>query len=289
MKAAPSCAACEGERARVREHLEGALQVLQTRGLPVTARRARLVSELRRYTDEGRFPINETSPDRAMPAFIDAHGTRCAMAFLIENHGGEDLVARVAANDNHGFVHSLAASSDLRAWLRAWDLSIDEAARIQPGYCWTAAHCTCKNSAGAQTVLEVVDGKITKIHGKPSDHKVGDPLDRGYRDRKQTNTFLVVPYFVQREKGRTERMYEWKMVDEDIVTCGVVDKGVIKEHAIRALLSADCTKTLESIDPKYTKDCRPFERHLRNYGPTMGMFTIAVSTALWLRRRRERA
>ena len=150
MKAAPSCPACEGERARVREHLDGALRML---GSPVSSRRARLVSELRRYTDEGRFPINESSPDRAMPAFIDAHGTRCAMASLIENHGGEDLVARVAANDNHGFVHALAASSDLRAWLRAWDLSIEEAARIQPSYCWTAAHCTCTNTSCAQTVL----------------------------------------------------------------------------------------------------------------------------------------
>jgi hypothetical protein len=270
----------------VRAHLEGALSLLQPTALR-SARRARLVAELRRYIDEGVFPRNDFSPERAMPAFIDATGTRCAMAFLVENHGGERLVARVAANDNHGFVHGLAVDSDLRAWLDAWELSVDEAARIQPSYCWTAAHCTCKNTSGAQTVLEVVDGKVIKVHGKQGDDKVGDMPDGGYSAKQHGNTFLVVPYFVHVE-GRKDKQYEWKQIDNGTVTCAVIDQGVKKEHAIRALLSPKCHETLQAIDPKYTKDCRPFRRHAAlDIGAPFGLVATALGAAIWVRRRRE--
>lgn len=212
------------------------------------------------------------------------------MAFLVEGHGGAHLVARVAANDNHGFVHTLAVDSDLRAWLRAWDLSVDEAARIQPSYCWTAAHCTCKNVGGAQTVLEVEDGRVLKVHGKPTVEKVGDLVENGGPKRKGESgggSYLVVPYVVDFD-GKKERRLEWKQIAGGTVTCGVIDQGVKKEHAIRALLSPSCASTLESIDPKYTKECRPFRRHAGNdLGTIGGLFATALGAAVWVRRRRE--
>ena len=99
-----------------------------------------------------------------------------------------------------------------------------------------------------------------------------------------------MPYLVDRGNGRKDREYEWKQIDNGTVTCAVIDQGVKKEHAIRALLSANCTKTLEAIDPKYTKECRPLKRPRRGatLGPTIGMLTIAIGGALWVRRRRER-
>jgi hypothetical protein len=273
------------ESARIRNHIEGALELVASeRAAPPLrgdrrARRTQLANELRRYVDAGRFPVNDFAPDRMLPAFIDGRGTRCAMAHLIEQHDGAALVANVARDANHGLVRELALSSDLRAWLDAWGLSIEEAARIQPGYCWTPAHCTCVNVNAAKTVLEVQDGRVVKVHGKPTDEAVGDAVDGG---SSRAGTFLVVPYVVTMG-DRTERRLEWKRVDDGTVTCGVIDKGVKKEHAIQAILSSNCHGTLEKIDPKYVKECRPFK-----LGAVGGFVVTALGAAVWIRRRQER-
>ena len=70
--------------------------------------------------------------DRAMPYFIDADGTRCAMAHLLELGGAAALVARIANEKNNAFVEELANGQELPAWLDASGLSVAEAARIQP-------------------------------------------------------------------------------------------------------------------------------------------------------------
>jgi hypothetical protein len=72
------------------------------------------------------------------PVFIDEHGTRCAMAHLIEEGGGADLAHAIARGENLAFVPQLAADAryrpELVAWLDRNGLTAAEAARIQPAY-----------------------------------------------------------------------------------------------------------------------------------------------------------
>ena len=57
--------------------------------------------------DRGIFPRN---PDfrKPTPYFVDADGTRCAVAHLIEASGELELVQAVATRRNNATVHALA-------------------------------------------------------------------------------------------------------------------------------------------------------------------------------------
>lgn len=135
----PSGTGTEGERARIQAHLERVEQELLSRDVSdlsaaQRAARARHITALRDYRLRGVFPHNHDFSDRRMPYFIDRHGTRCAMAHLIERSGGSDLVRRVAATNNNARVRELAGDSELIAWLEEEGLTVEEAAKIQPGY-----------------------------------------------------------------------------------------------------------------------------------------------------------
>jgi hypothetical protein len=127
------------EVARIRHHLEGAEAQLLSRDISgfTPARRvarARMVAALRAYRERGLFPHNHRILDVRTPVFIDEHGTRCAMAWLIERSGGAALVARIARTRNLARIRDLAGDPDLAAWLDRNGLTVAEAARIQPEY-----------------------------------------------------------------------------------------------------------------------------------------------------------
>jgi hypothetical protein len=84
--------------------------------------------------ERGRFPKNRDFPGQRVPYFIDADGTRCAMAHLIECAGDSGLVARVARTRNNARVRELADDPELVAWLDRNGITLREAARIQPQY-----------------------------------------------------------------------------------------------------------------------------------------------------------
>jgi len=128
----------EREDARVAAGLAGAESELRRRDvshLPIAVRRVRsfLLDSLRDYRLAGRYPRNHSRREPT-PVFIDAHGTRCAMAHLLETMGAYALVARVARDANLARIHDLASDPELLRWLAAMGLTVDEAARIQPTY-----------------------------------------------------------------------------------------------------------------------------------------------------------
>jgi hypothetical protein len=136
------------ERSRVRGHIWGAERSARACRVRLSAlqaaNRGLLLDELRRYRERGRFPLNHSVRGRRVPEFIDVHGTRCAMAHLIEVSGHGELVRFVAETANHARVRELARLPELRAWLAAAGLSLEESARIQPAYCFTQAQaCFC--------------------------------------------------------------------------------------------------------------------------------------------------
>lgn len=129
----------KAERARIQTHLERVERELRSRDVmhlspSQRAARTRNLNSLRDYRQRGVFPHNHDFGDRRMPYFVDRHGTRCAMAHLIERSGGSDLVRRVATTGNNARVRELAGDPELLAWLEREGLTVDEAASIQPEY-----------------------------------------------------------------------------------------------------------------------------------------------------------
>lgn len=180
------------ERARLRAHFRAVLAELTTADVAhlsaaQVASRTELIAELVRYARAGRFPRNLDFPGRYVPYFIDAAGTRCAMAHLIESTGAAALVAQVAATRNNTLVRELAGDPTLLEWLDRSGLSASEAARIQPAYCFTRGErCFCHHNDHAEGVLEgtflksIQDGRILvrvdAIHGASGGTQVGQEI-----------------------------------------------------------------------------------------------------------------
>ena len=127
------------EVAYKRAHLSRVLDELSARPvdhLDASQREARaeVLAALKDYSDRGRFPINTEKPRYALPYFIDAFGTRCALAYAVDRSGNGDLVRSLAAQDNHAYVTYLTGHEELSSWLADHGLTIEEAAFIQgPG------------------------------------------------------------------------------------------------------------------------------------------------------------
>jgi hypothetical protein len=148
---------------RLRAHFDSVDVELRQRGvlrLTPAQRTARstLVEWLREYRDAGRFPVNDRFPHQAVPIFRDGQGTLCAMAYLIERSGRGDLVDRVAATRNNGYIPQLAEDRDLRAWLDSVGLTVTEAARIQPAYDFPDEPDDARVTAGYAITSIVVSG-----------------------------------------------------------------------------------------------------------------------------------
>jgi uncharacterized protein (TIGR03382 family) len=132
---------------RVAAHIARAESLAATRDLTPLSRaqrlvRALLLQALADYRAAGRFPLNRDFA-RQTPYFIDATGTRCAMAHLMELGGEQPLVAKLAATRNNAYVRELADEPAVLAWLAAAGLTVEEAAAIQPSYCEVVASCIC--------------------------------------------------------------------------------------------------------------------------------------------------
>lgn len=138
---AGAATAPDPEVARIQRHLTTVEAELRAAEVDLTlgqhAGRAVAIDRLHRYRVAGVFPHNHSLDVRA-PFFIDEHGTRCAMAHLIEEAGGAELVAAVHTTRNNAYVAELAGEPALIAWLDRNGLTAAEAARIQPAYdpCW---------------------------------------------------------------------------------------------------------------------------------------------------------
>jgi len=129
------------EQTRLRLHFDSAER--EVRGHPVTglsiaqrAARMRALDRVHAYAARGVFPTNPDFPGKFVPYFIDRiTGTRCGMAYLIEQSGDTGFVARVAATNNNARIPDLKDDPDLVTWLERNGLTLEEAARIQPTYC----------------------------------------------------------------------------------------------------------------------------------------------------------
>jgi hypothetical protein len=127
------------ETARIRTRLAAVERELRAKDVgsrtpAEQAARMRNLDVLHEYWVRGVFPKNTGFPGARVPYFVDPYGTRCAMAYLIEQSGHGDLVARIAATNNNARIRDLKSDPELVAWLQENGLTAAEAARIQPSY-----------------------------------------------------------------------------------------------------------------------------------------------------------
>ncbi|NUO53664.1 MAG: hypothetical protein HOV80_32855 [Polyangiaceae bacterium] len=178
---------------RIKAHFAGALEMLEANGhagLDAAQRAARndRIADLRRYALRGQFPKNRDFHDRMMPYFVDAAGTRCAVAHLVEQSGDADLVWKIVADRNNQLVPELAEEPRLVAWLETQGITVAEATRIQPSYCASPAEqCfPCHVTLGVIEVeafedsMGVIGFRVTASY--ESKYAVGDVADEMHWD-----------------------------------------------------------------------------------------------------------
>jgi hypothetical protein len=121
---------------RIRAHLRRTERALREANHDLSPeqrrRRAETLDHLRDYWQRGRFPTNEQSTER-VPCFVGANGEPCAMAYLLQQDGRDDLVAAVMADDPTLRFEDVD-EGPLVDWVEARGLTPAEAARIQPSY-----------------------------------------------------------------------------------------------------------------------------------------------------------
>jgi hypothetical protein len=260
-------AAAHREVARLRRHFRRVLAELHD--MDVThlsaeqaASRTRLLDELARYARRGRFPKNRDFPGTRIPYFVDADGTRCAVAHLIESTGASALVTRVAAARNNAYIRELAGDGELLAWLDRAGLTVAEAARIQPNYsgdpeqCSTKAECLC-SWAGTDALLEVTVStntlaRVDVVHGDESLAAPGDQitLDSG----APAGTRLLVG--ATRNSDSTLHLFPTFKLYGDLVepdpACLMKDvPDLRKADLIDAWYSGNCEASMAAKDPTW--------------------------------------
>jgi hypothetical protein len=124
---------------RLQAHFDSVLSELRARDvsyLGPSQRRARghVIRTLESYRNAALFPHNHELSAGRVPYFRDAHGTLCAMAYLVAASGRTDIVNDVVAERNNAYIPDLASNARLGAWLDSVGLTVAEAARIQPTY-----------------------------------------------------------------------------------------------------------------------------------------------------------
>ncbi|MGE0550064.1 MAG: hypothetical protein AB7O24_30205 [Kofleriaceae bacterium] len=287
------------EQRRVRAHLLGAVSELESRNPTLSAEQRRLrqslIERLRRYADAGRFPLNLDFPNAATPYFVDAAGTRCAVADLMEHTGDHSLVEAIAKPRNNARVRDLADEPALHRWLDRTGIALAEAARIQPEYCGFTAAMVCFCTGQAQGVLEttIVEGPtdehpwglqaVTAVHGTSS-YKVGDeiPVD-------QSRVVTLGQRWLIAVGGGANVTYTYEIWSNGLVGSFCDDElpTLTISDAVTALLADSCEQTLYDQDPAWNESLRPCDDGCSASGSQTAATGSALLALLLARRRRR--
>lgn len=303
------------EQVRLRAHFRQVLAELRERDVghlagPERDQRERVIGELARYARRGRFPENRDFADRPMPYFVDASGTRCAVAHLIDSTGERELVERVRRTRNNGFVRELAPDRALQAWLRAVGLTVAEAARIQPSYCFVtkAEACFCNDAYSSDGVvvatatdqtLDSVIARVDTLHGNTGALAVGQSIMVSTSSGAHPGDALLVPVYVN--QGTAMFATPFRLDGDSVVLSCDLDVPTLKKaDAIAAILTTDsaaCAMHLSDIDGAWGEsqcDDMPGDPNDDGGCRVAGDGTplaigAALAAALWARRRPARA
>ena len=129
------------ETQRIKLHLsllEKRLRSKDISGLPPETRknRAQVLDLLHDYWVKGQFPRNFRFPGKRTPEFIGDNGVVCAFGYLVQQTAGEAVVEDISHRENQAYVMEMK-SRELNPWLSQWGISKEEAAMVQPSYCFS--------------------------------------------------------------------------------------------------------------------------------------------------------
>lgn len=310
------------ERRRVATHLARAERSARAAPPPLSPSqrlvRVLLLDELARYRSRAVFPKNRDFPAGLRPSFVDAGGTRCAMAHLLEFGGEGALVARIARERNHAYVRELADEARLVAWLTAAGITLAEAAAIQPSYgCYSAARVVCTGDshfpsyrAPVQRVMEVqvpstidasgvfqhqtVRGTVVTVWGDPGTYAPGGGVEVMGVFGAATSILLVHPGPGNSVGVRSayHLLDQAGMVTFTSVTGERI--SLTKRQFAEAVLGGRCESYLGDVDERWTQTdcddgCTVARPGIAGGDPTTAGVLAAVLGALVLRRGARRA
>jgi hypothetical protein len=118
-------------------HLQETEKLLRNRNvsnLSTTLKKQRVknLDILHRYWNRGLFPINDMHEGR-QPYFIDKNNTYCAVGYLMQHTGADDIAKDVKATQNYSYLKDITHPK-LMDWVAHSGLDIDELALIQLPY-----------------------------------------------------------------------------------------------------------------------------------------------------------
>lgn len=296
----------QSERRRIALHLaqaEAALRARSVGHLPRAIRRVRaaLIDALAAYRLRGVFPHNHDFPNSREPYFIDAHGTRCAMAHLLELVGADALVARVARTSNNARVKDLAADSEFLLFLGAMGFTVAEAARVKPEYCDAKnSDCLCygrqQQVAAALGIVTMRDEQtqsgtleIQVVYDTSSHFEVGQAVSAPYVG-PVGDRYLVTVTTPEQETPSLIPLDE-----KGLRSCGEYPSAPLlpAETAAKALLASDCEATLAAADPRWAESVCGADGEGacsasgRSFTPDASHVLLALGVVLALERRRR--
>jgi hypothetical protein len=94
--------------------------------------RLHLLDILHTYWQAGKFPINTNHANR-QPYFIDDFNTYCAVGFLMQQTGANEMAREINATQNYNYLKNIQHPK-LFNWVQNSGFNIDELALIQPSY-----------------------------------------------------------------------------------------------------------------------------------------------------------
>jgi hypothetical protein len=94
--------------------------------------RFNLLKTLHNYALAGKFPQN-THYSFQTPIFIDDFNTHCAVGYLMQQSGSENLAKKISNEQNLAYVKEINVEG-VAQWANEHGFSLDELAWIQPGY-----------------------------------------------------------------------------------------------------------------------------------------------------------
>lgn len=81
----------------------------------------------------GEFPRNQDFPGSLVPYFIDDRGVACAVGHLVIASGHGEIAETIRRTRNHAYIREID-DPRLSEWAASSGLTLEECARIQPGY-----------------------------------------------------------------------------------------------------------------------------------------------------------
>ncbi len=120
----------------IKTHLLLVTKILKERTIKLSAtqlkNRNKLLAILAQYANAKTFPINNLT-NYTTPIFIDKANTHCAVGYLMQQSGFENLAQEINKNERLAYISQIKTQG-VQAWAQDFGFTLAELAWIQPGY-----------------------------------------------------------------------------------------------------------------------------------------------------------